>query len=138
MRTRLGWSAVAIALSVFGAKDRAWGASADAAADILDAGAQDAPGDGGAFSSQDAAPRNQATNGANRPPEPLAPIVPAYPDAAMRAGVAGTVSLILTIEVDGAVSNVEVEAGLGGGLTEAATAAARAARFRPATDGEGH
>ena len=55
----------------------------------------------------------------------------------MRAGVAGTVSLILTIEVDGAVSNVEVEAGLGGGLTEAATAAARAARFRPATDGEG-
>ncbi len=55
----------------------------------------------------------------------------------MRAGVAGTVSLILTVEVDGTVSNVEVEVGLGGGLTEAATAAALAARFHPATDGEG-
>jgi TonB family protein len=70
-------------------------------------------------------------------PVPLAPIAPVYPDAAARAGVGGDVALILSIDQDGQVTAVEVEAGLQAGLTEAAVTAARAAHFRPATDAEG-
>ena len=74
---------------------------------------------------------------AAKPPTPLGPIVPVYPDAASKAGIAGNVTLILTVDATGAVTEVEVEGGLPGGLTEAAVAAARAARFSPATDGDG-
>ncbi len=67
-------------------------------------------------------------------PVPLAPVTPVYPDEAMKAGIDGSVALILTIDATGTVTDVEVEAGLPGGLTEAAVAAARVARFSPATD----
>jgi TonB family protein len=70
-------------------------------------------------------------------PVPLGELKPAYPEAAMNAGVEGNVALILTIDAAGAVTDVEVESGLAGGLTEAAVAVARAARFRPAEDAAG-
>lgn len=68
---------------------------------------------------------------------PLAPIEPVYPQAAVLAGLEGDVALILSIDEDGKVTNVAVEAGAPGGLSEAAVIAAGAARFRPATDAEG-
>ena len=70
-------------------------------------------------------------------PVPLAPVTPVYPDQAMKDGVEGDVALILTIDAAGTVTDVEVEAGLPGGLSEAAVTAARAARFRPAEDAAG-
>ena len=71
------------------------------------------------------------------PPAPLGPIQPAYSAEALQKGISGDVSLILTIDELGAVTNVEVEAGLPHGLTESAVAAARAARFRAALDAQG-
>jgi TonB family protein len=70
-------------------------------------------------------------------PVPEAPVTPVYPEAAMKAGADGDVALILSIDAEGLVTDVEVEAGLPHGLTEAAVAAARAARFRPALDAAG-
>src|SRR5215471_9757701 len=72
------------------------------------------------------------------PPVPLARIAPTYPPDAERAGVAGDVILLLTVDPEGTVTDVAVEAGLPAGLTEAAVGAARAARFRPALDRTGH
>jgi TonB family protein len=99
-----------------------------------------APDDAGADAPADA---GGADGGApavdfGAPPVPLERINPAYPPEAQRARVSGDVVLLLTIDDQGAVTAVEVEAGLPAGLTESATAAARALRFRPATDGAGH
>src|SRR5262245_51907007 len=58
-----------------------------------------------------------------RAPVPLAPVTPAYPEAAMKAGTEGDIALILTIDDTGLVTDVEVEAGLPDGLTESAVAA---------------
>jgi TonB family protein len=70
-------------------------------------------------------------------PRPLGPIQPAYTPAAERAGTAGDVTLVLTLDDTGQVTDVAVESGLPGGLTESAVAAARAARFLPARDRAG-
>lgn len=78
------------------------------------------------------------------PPAPLpqpgltAPVLlersePVYPEATRKAGVGGTVGLELTVGVDGSVTEVKVLRPAGFGLDEAATAAAKQFKFRPAT-----
>ena len=70
--------------------------------------------------------------------EPLEPatvvskVGPAYPEAARRAGVEGTVVLQVTIGADGRVAAVEVVRGLPLGLSEAAANAVRRWQYRPA------
>jgi TonB family protein len=60
---------------------------------------------------------------------------PIYPDAARRAG--GTVALELEVHPDGSVDEVRVVKAAGFGFDEAAVAAARRFKFRPATrDGQ--
>jgi TonB family protein len=58
---------------------------------------------------------------------------PIYPEAAQRAGLEGLVVLRATIDERGRVGDLEVLRGLGLGLDEAAVAAVRHWRFRPAT-----
>jgi periplasmic protein TonB len=58
-----------------------------------------------------------------------------YPDEARRAGIEGTVTLSITIDADGKVSNVKVISGPGYGLNEAARDAIRRFRFKPAIKG---
>ena len=67
-----------------------------------------------------------------RAPVRLSPLTPAYPEAARKAGRMGTVSLRLTIDRQGAVTDVLVVSGLPFGLTQAAADAARRLRFKPA------
>src|SRR2546430_1481672 len=59
---------------------------------------------------------------------------PAYPEAARLAGVGGTVGLEITVGEDGAVAAVKVVRSAGFGLDDAALAAARRFKFKPATD----
>jgi len=107
-------------------------AAASAARAAPDGGARDGgAGDGGV------ARDGGAPGPAMTAPAPLGAIVPVYPEAAMKAGLDGSVILILDIDAAGAVTKVEVESGLPGGLTESAVAAARGARFKPATDAAG-
>src|SRR5262245_30622695 len=117
-RPRSWWTAITVAMCVVATAAAAYGA--------VDAGGADAG------AQADAAPGPAVTA-----PVPLGPIQPAYPDTAMKAGIEGNVTLILDIDATGAVTKVEVESGLPGGLTEAAVAAASAARFKPATDAAG-
>lgn len=70
-------------------------------------------------------------------PEALGEITPAYPGEALEAEVEGDVWLVLTLDETGAVTKVEVERGLPYGLSDAAIAAAKAARFRPAVGADG-
>ncbi|MFP2898416.1 energy transducer TonB [Corallococcus sp. 4LFB] len=58
-----------------------------------------------------------------------------YPDEARRAGIEGTVTLSITIDADGKVTNVKVISGPGYGLNEAARDAIRRFRFKPAIKG---
>ncbi len=59
--------------------------------------------------------------------------VPAYPEAAQRAGLQGLVVLKVEVDERGKVGAIEVLRGLGHGFDEAAVAAVRHWRFRPAT-----
>ncbi|GMU06893.1 energy transducer TonB [Corallococcus caeni] len=58
-----------------------------------------------------------------------------YPDEARRAGIEGTVTLSITIDAEGKVTNVKVISGPGYGLNEAARDAIRRFRFKPAIKG---
>ncbi|WP_375754689.1 energy transducer TonB [Corallococcus exercitus] len=58
-----------------------------------------------------------------------------YPDEARRAGIEGTVTLSITIDADGKVTQVKVISGPGYGLNEAARDAIRRFRFKPAIKG---
>ncbi|HLX08232.1 MAG TPA: energy transducer TonB [Thermoanaerobaculia bacterium] len=60
-------------------------------------------------------------------------VVPAYPEAAQRAGLQGLVVLKVEVDERGRVGAIEVLRGLGNGFDEAAVAAVRRWRFRPAT-----
>jgi len=70
--------------------------------------------------------------------EPLEPaqlmsrVDPKYPEGAQRAGVEGTVILDATINESGQVTQVAVERGLPLGISEAAVAAVRQWKYRPA------
>jgi TonB family protein len=72
------------------------------------------------------------------PEEPLEPALlvskedPEYPVAARRAGVEGTVILDATIDETGQVTQVAVERGLPLGISEAAVAAVRHWKYKPA------
>ncbi|MBX3251931.1 MAG: TonB-dependent receptor [Myxococcales bacterium] len=71
------------------------------------------------------------------PPRLLEFIEATYPPAAEEAGLEGRVLLALTIEADGAVTDVQVVRTAGHGFDEAAVEAVRRFRFQPATrDGE--
>jgi TonB family protein len=70
-------------------------------------------------------------------PELTAPVLleraeAVYPPAALQAGVGGTVGMELTVGADGRVADVKVLRPAGFGLDEAAVAAARRLKFRPA------
>lgn len=58
---------------------------------------------------------------------------PEYPDAARDEGIEGRVRVELNLDDEGQVTGARVLQGLGHGLDEAALAAARGARFEPAT-----
>jgi protein TonB len=62
----------------------------------------------------------------------LTKVDPAYPEMARRAGAEGTVVLEATIGEDGRVRHVEVVRGLPFGLSQAAVAAVKLWRYRPA------
>lgn len=69
-------------------------------------------------------------------PQPLSPIVPAFPDAARRANVEGAVIIQVDIDEAGLVKQVAVVQGLGYGCDESALEAVRGARFAPARIGD--
>lgn len=71
--------------------------------------------------------------GAIVPPEAIHAPRPTYPEAARRARRQGTVILLATIDEEGRVTDLSVLRGEPLGLTEAALAAVRRWRFRPAT-----
>jgi TonB family protein len=60
-------------------------------------------------------------------------VLPVYPEEAQRAGLEGLVVLKVEIDEQGRVGHVEVLRSLGHGFDEAAVAAVRQWRFRPAT-----
>jgi protein TonB len=59
-------------------------------------------------------------------------VLPVYPRFARRIGKEGTVMLRLTLDEGGSLKNVELLEKAGHGFDEAAVAAVRASRFRPA------
>lgn len=71
--------------------------------------------------------------GAIVPPEAVFAPRPDYPEVARRARRGGTVILLATIDKEGRVTDLEVLRAEPLGLTEAALAAVRRWRFRPAT-----
>jgi len=71
--------------------------------------------------------------GAIVPPEAIHAPRPEYPEVARRARRGGTVILLATIDQEGLVTDLEILRGEPLGLTEAALAAVRQWRFRPAT-----
>ena len=72
----------------------------------------------------------------SRLPTPLGSLVPAFPEAARKAGVEGTVIVQVDIDEAGLVKQVAVVQGLGYGCDEAALDAIRVARFSPAFVGD--
>jgi protein TonB len=68
-----------------------------------------------------------------KPPKPIH-IVPAkYPDSAIRDGIEGTVSVMLTIPADGIPKDVKVAKGFRPDFDQSAIDSVRQWRFRPAT-----
>lgn len=66
------------------------------------------------------------------PPRLLREVKASYTDEARRANISGEVEMEITIRRDGAVSDVRILRGLGGGLNDRAVAAVRQWRFAPA------
>ncbi len=107
-------------------------------------------GDEAAQSGDEEAPQDGAAGGDASPEEgeeEQAPVLVApvltdfveaeYPAEAAAEGLTATVDLILTIDIEGNVSEASVAAPVGNGFDEAALAAGRQFRFSPATsDGE--
>jgi TonB family protein len=101
----------------------------------LPAGEEPPPEEGGAPAPPEApAPPAVAVPGEPvlEPAALLAKTDPVYPEGARRMGVEGTVVLEATIGADGAVTDVRVVKSLPYGLSEAAAAAVRRWRYRPA------
>jgi len=82
-------------------------------------------------------PLAPADGGAVEPAEITSKVDPAYPDAARRANVSGTVVLAVTIDADGRVTGVDVVRGLPMGLTESAVGAVRRWQYKPARGKQG-
>lgn len=68
-------------------------------------------------------------------PRVLSEVKIPYPDEARRAGIEGTVTLSITVDLEGKVIAVKVISGPGYGLNEAARDAIRRFRFKPAIKG---
>jgi periplasmic protein TonB len=66
------------------------------------------------------------------PPRLLREVRPTYTDEARRANITGSVVMEITIRRDGAVGDIRLLRGLGGGLNERAETAVRQWRFAPA------
>lgn len=92
---------------------------------------------GPAWAQEGAPPAAPATAEADAvvPPELLEFVEATYPEAAQAAGRQAVVLLALTINADGSTTDVEVVEPAGEGFDEAAVAAVRQFRFRPATQG---
>lgn len=71
----------------------------------------------------------------DREPELASEVKIPYPDDARRAGVEGTVTLSITVDLEGRVVSARVLNGPGHGLNEAARGAILRFRFRPAIKG---
>lgn len=67
-----------------------------------------------------------------RPPELVEAAPPEYPPEAAAAGLEAEVTVRISVDATGAVTDVQVVTPVGHGFDEAAVAAARAYRFRPA------
>jgi periplasmic protein TonB len=81
------------------------------------------------------APRYTPIYQVDAEPRVLSEVKIPYPDEARRAGIEGTVTLSITVDVEGKVAAVKVISGPGYGLNEAARDAIRRFRFKPATKG---
>jgi TonB family protein len=128
------WGAALVTLALLTQPRAVRAADAAAYSVVPDGGAHD---DGALDARSNTGVIQEGTGPAVVGPQPLAPIEPAYPEAAQEKGIEGEVALVLSIDARGEVTDVVVEKGLPEGLTEAAVAAARRARFRAAADAEG-
>jgi protein TonB len=81
------------------------------------------------------APKYVPPGGADTEPSVLGEVKIAYPEAAKKADIEGTVRLKLLIDAEGAVKEVVIVSGPGYGLNEAAREAIKRFRFKPATKG---
>ena len=71
------------------------------------------------------------------PPQPLSPIKPLYPEIAQEAGIEGTVVVQVFVDKKGRVQDTLILKGIPNtGLDEAAVAAIKKTRFRPAKQRE--
>ncbi|MCA9539229.1 MAG: TonB family protein [Myxococcales bacterium] len=68
-----------------------------------------------------------------KPPRRLREVKPAYPPAARRAGIEGTIVLVVSLDEKGVVTDVQLISGLGYGLDESAVEAVRRWQYAPAT-----
>jgi protein TonB len=82
-----------------------------------------------------AAPRYLPPGSADSEPQVLSEVKVPYPEEAKKGEVEGSVRLKVTLEPTGEVKEVVVLSGPGYGLNEAARAALRRFRFKPATKG---
>ena len=81
------------------------------------------------------APKYAPPGGADTEPVLLGEVKIPYPDEAKKNDVEGSVRLKVTLNPEGAVTEVAVISGPGYGLNEAARTALRRFRFKPATKG---
>lgn len=84
-----------------------------------------------------APPRVPAPGASVEPAVLVSKVDPEYPDVAIRAQVEGSVVLEIGVDEAGAVSDVQVTRGLPFGLSEAAAAAVRQWKYRPARGPDG-
>jgi protein TonB len=78
------------------------------------------------------APKYVPPGGADSDPEAINEVKIPYPEEAKRAGVEGTVNLRITVDFEGKVTEVKLISGPGYGLDEAALAAIKRFKFKPA------
>lgn len=78
------------------------------------------------------APKYVPPGGADTDPEAIGEVKVPYPEEAKRAGIEGTVNLRITVDFEGKVTTVTLISGPGYGLDEAALAAIKRFKFKPA------
>ncbi|MFQ6040455.1 MAG: energy transducer TonB [Candidatus Poribacteria bacterium] len=80
--------------------------------------------------------QNVDLSGMTEPPRFIKKTIPEYPELAKQAGKEGVVILEAEIGLDGNATNIIVVQSLGYGCDEAAVAALRSSRFKPARKGD--
>ena len=69
----------------------------------------------------------------DKPPKPIIPISPVYPDIAQEAGIEGTIYIQFFIDINGNVTEAWVQKGIPNtGLNEAALTAVKQSKWQPA------